>query len=254
MRISPLLDKVTAVLLGRFNPAIFSPAWFSMHEIVSGVEANGARVDMIHPEFCRFEIGEFTIQAEPQRFTVSCLGSRHEMARDLALSTFGTFLSHTPITAAGFNREIHFDTGDFTIRDEIGKILAPRDAWGAWGAEIDSRPGDTVGHGGLSRIAMRAPGLHPSLKCQVYVELQPSGLAPINKSGIYVSTNHHFEFVQNSDGLTTMDEVVLLFESQWVTAFDKADFIVDQIQSLVDRARSNIQSRVTTKGAGNARQ
>ena len=34
MRIEPEISGVAVVLLGDFNPAIFTPAWFAMHELL----------------------------------------------------------------------------------------------------------------------------------------------------------------------------------------------------------------------------
>jgi hypothetical protein len=42
MRIKPQLDQATIVLVGRFNPAIFQPAWFALHKMLGQKEAESA--------------------------------------------------------------------------------------------------------------------------------------------------------------------------------------------------------------------
>ena len=54
MRIEPEISGVSIVLLGQFNPAIFTPAWFMMHAILpKSVEAN-AKLQIAHPQVTVF--------------------------------------------------------------------------------------------------------------------------------------------------------------------------------------------------------
>ena len=140
MRISPQIDRATIVLVGRFNPAIFQPAWFALHKMIGQKEAETADIELIHKEVSQFKLDQFEFQVLADRFAITSLDTHPEHIRDLVISCFGQFLPHTPVRAMGINRAVHFDTGDFEVRDCVGGRLAPKDAWGAWGEEIRGAP------------------------------------------------------------------------------------------------------------------
>lgn len=125
MRIRPQLDHASIVLLGRFNPAIFQPAWFALHKMIGPKEAEAADQPLIHAEVSQFKVEQFELQILSDRFAITSLDAHPEHIRDLVISCFGHCLPHTPVRAMGINRSVHFDTGDFEIRDRVGNRLAP---------------------------------------------------------------------------------------------------------------------------------
>lgn len=68
MRIEPEISGVRVVLLGQFNPAIFTPAWFAMHAILpTNIEAN-AKLQIVHPQLDpegRPKGGRINVTVEP---------------------------------------------------------------------------------------------------------------------------------------------------------------------------------------------
>ena len=102
MRIAPISDRVTAVLVGNLNPAIFHPAWFALNKLVSKEDAANAIVRVIHPELSNFDVGELSIQVDKQRFAVACPGRQHEMLRDLIVGSFGN-IHRDPYHGPGTN-------------------------------------------------------------------------------------------------------------------------------------------------------
>lgn len=237
MRITPIIDKVSVVLVGNFNPAIFSPGWFAMHDIVSKADAESAIVQIIHPDVCNFAVGEFVVQVDAERFTVNCAGHRHEMARDLVLGTFGTFLVHTPIRALGINREVDFDVGDFWVRDAVGERLAPKAAWGDWGPQISGPQEISADHGGLRSIVMRQGRPGHRYRGHIQAEVRPSARQQLLETGIFVSINNHYQLASD-DKAASVQEMIDAITSEWGVAIEKADFIVDQVQRLVDECRN----------------
>lgn len=242
MRISPSVDRVTFTVVGHFNPAIFSPSWFALNELVGKNEADQASVQVIHPEVCQISVGQFQIYADLNRFTASCDANYHLMARDLAIGTFGNFLVHTPITAMGINREVHFDTGDFWIRDEVGNRLAPKEAWGAWGQEISGLKEATNNHGGMMRIAMQQPRLNFRCPSYIQTEVQPSQHPDLQRSGIYMLVNNHYQLSSTATPAPIKD-VMDTLESEWEPAIEKADFIIDQIQCLTESCKKELAEK-----------
>ena len=56
MRIEPEVGGCGVVLVGHFNPLIFSPSWFAKNGIVGEEEASAADVSVIHPEIAAFRM------------------------------------------------------------------------------------------------------------------------------------------------------------------------------------------------------
>lgn len=238
MQINPILDRVSAVLVGHFNPAIFSPAWFALNELVSNEDAVRSTVQLIHPEMCQFEVGQFNISCDLQRFIVSCPRYQHEMIRDLIIGQFGQILTHTPIKALGINRDVHFDTGDFRVRNGVGELLAPKAAWGAWAPALTNQGKDPLRASGLTSITMKefqAGKIGVSTQATV----QPSMLHQLGQTGIYVGINNHIDFASDWKG-SDVDQLVSILDGEWSPAIDKSEFIIEQIQSLVETCRLNI--------------
>jgi hypothetical protein len=237
MRIAPTVDRISVVLVGNFNPAIFSPAWFALNGLVSKQDADQARVALIHPEVSQFDVGQFSIQVDSQRFSASCLTSYHEMARDLVVGTFGTCLMHTPITALGINRETHFDTGDFFVRDAVGERLAPKMPWGDWGPEICGPHEASSDHGGLMRLTMRQGRPGHRYKGYIQADVQPSTLPDLVQTGIYIMVNNHYQLSADSK-VAPIRDLLDAIETEWTPALDKSELIIDQIQLLAETCKA----------------
>jgi len=242
MRIAPISDRVTAVLVGNLNPAIFHPAWFALNKLVSKEDAANAIVRVIHPELSNFDVGELSIQVDKQRFAVACPGRQHEMLRDLIVGSFGNILSHTPIQAMGINREVHFDTGDFAVRQAVGETLAPKAPWGEWGDILETRSNDPHLAGGLLVMTMREVRDNKDKPGWVQAEVQPSALQPIRRSGILMTINNHYE-VRSAENEGDVERLIQLLDSEWMTSINKSDFIVDQIQALAERIKTDLGKR-----------
>jgi hypothetical protein len=65
MRIKPQLDHAVIVLVGRFNPAIFQPAWFALHEMMGRKEAETAHIKVIFGELSKFKVDQFRFRFCP---------------------------------------------------------------------------------------------------------------------------------------------------------------------------------------------
>ena len=46
MRIEPEISSVSVILLGDFNPAIFTPAWFALHDLLPKGAAESADLNV----------------------------------------------------------------------------------------------------------------------------------------------------------------------------------------------------------------
>ena len=62
-------EGAQVVVVGSFNPAIFSPAWFEVHEIVGADQVADADVQLIMPNVAVFRVGWLRCQVDNTRLT-----------------------------------------------------------------------------------------------------------------------------------------------------------------------------------------
>ena len=143
MRIEPEISGVVVVLLGDFNPAIFTPAWFAMHGLLPQAAADSAKLEVAHHQVTMFSTDWLHLQVTSDRFLADTVQAPHVRVRDLVVRVFKEHLNHTPVRAMGINRSVHFRVGSLAERDQIGRALAPVEPWGR-GVRSSSWTGSTV--------------------------------------------------------------------------------------------------------------
>jgi len=177
MPIIPEIEGVQVVVLGSFNPAIFHPSWFKLHKLIRDEEADNAKLEVTHLEVSIFSIEWLRLQALRERFILETTDSAHyESLRDLAMGVF-TLLEHTPITAMGINRSVHYKMHSVESWHEFGHLIAPKPVW----QPIMKEPG-------LRKLVMEDSRTDP--KGYVRVTIEPSGRVD---TGVFVEVNNHFD-------------------------------------------------------------
>ncbi len=120
---------MSIVVIGTFNPAIFQPSWFGAEGLITPTEADGAAVEIIHPDAAFFTAGWLRVQVLQGRLLMSTTQTSHSAAlRDLAASTLH-ILGHTPAVAVGVNHDEVVRFTDRKVYDELGWGLVPPDRW-----------------------------------------------------------------------------------------------------------------------------
>ena len=92
-------------------------------------EADAAKVKILAPQVCEFETERFYIQVTEDRFmALSKPAANPAPLLDLVAGTFFV-LEHTPVTALGLNRMMHFSLDSEEHWHQVGNKLAPKEAW-----------------------------------------------------------------------------------------------------------------------------
>jgi hypothetical protein len=148
-----LLEEISLVLVGDFNPTIFHPMWFLYEGLIRKNEAEEAIVDVLHQDVSLFRLDWLTVQVLRDRFTATIkvdVFKKH--LGDLVLNAFSK-LNHTPIRQFGMNatfRARFKSTGDW---HGFGHFLLPKSPWNnvlnkpgmmscnVMGTRHDNRPG-----------------------------------------------------------------------------------------------------------------
>ena len=229
MRIEPEISGVQIVVLGQFNPAIFTPAWFALNSLLRESVTTNAQVQVIHHQVADFTADWLHLQVTNDRLTVATQQAPYERLRDLVVRVFSECLHHTPLTAFGINRNVHFLVPDPATRDSIGMTLAPLEPWGPWKEklELDGQ------HGGMTGVRMsqfKPAGRHEG--GQINVAVEPSVRVGDGGKGVYVGVNDHF--VTDQQGEHSARRLMAVLADEFTRSIARSDGIIDHIMSLAE--------------------
>ena len=227
MRIVPEISGVSVVLLGDFNPAIFTPAWFVLHGLLPEDVAESAELRVAHRQVTEFVAEWLRIQVTSERFFAETLQAPHVRLCDLVARIFKEYLHHTPIRAFGINHAVHFRVKSFAERDRIGRTLAPVKPWGAWGQNL-GLDGESGGMMSLTMSQIEPDGRPKG--GQINVTVEPSVRVGKGRTGVNVRVNDHYA-IENTN-LGTAGRLMDLFEGNFDISLERSNGIIDHIMSL----------------------
>lgn len=214
------IHNVILVIVGQFNPAIFHPRWFAAEGLITDEAAEGAKLDLAHPDFTSFSLAAeqapLTIQVARDRLLAQTEDARrYEVMRDLVAGTLD-ILRHTPTSKLGINLDAHVPMGGMDRWHALGHRVAPKEPWSG----VLESPG-------LTNLSMR--GSRPDeLTGYVLVRLGPSQRVA---QGVSILVNDHFE-VEGSDRNGT-NRVHELLTEQWTVSRKRAHDIVSSLVGQV---------------------
>lgn len=227
MRIEPEISGVNVVLLGSFNPTIFTPAWFALNELLPQHVVDCAKTDVVHPEVTEFSIDWLKLHIRKNLFLADTSREPYVRMRDLVFSVFNEFLPHTPISALGINRQVHFRVANQATRDRIGRKLVPVEPWGKCGDELEI----SNESGGMKSVTMAQgrPRGRP-VGGEVNVTVEPSNRINNGQFGIFVRVNDHF--VLGEDDYEGRIKLLGFLADHFESSIKRSDEIIDHIMSL----------------------
>ena len=230
MRTEPEIDGVSVIFVGNFNPAIFTPAWFALHGLLPENVADSADLAVAHQQGTMFSADWLRLEVTPDQFLVETVQAPHIRVHDLVVRVFKEHLHHTPLTAFGINRNVHFQVESLAVRDQLGRTLAPVEPWGDWGREL----GLDGEHGGMTSLTMSQidPEGRP-VGGRINVKVEPSIRVGKGRMGIYVAVNDHYAIDNSIPG--TAGRLMDLFETNFAASLRRSEQIIDHIMSLTTK-------------------
>lgn len=190
------LIRASIVLVGKFNPAIFSPAWFSKNDLLSDEELQVVETGVVHPEFTQFRMEHLFVEVKKDRFLIQMDSDPFLRLLDMTTAIFGTLLPHSPVEAVGMNYHEHFKLNSWERRVALGRALAPIGPWGEWGKTLES--GNPEMTGGLIQLVMKQQYADES-KGFRRVDIQPSNEIPDQNIGVAMLINDHRPCIADGD-------------------------------------------------------
>ena len=227
MRIEPEISGVGVVVRGDFNPAIFTPAWFALHELLPTSVAENAGLQVAHRQVTAFDADWLHLQVTIDRFSADTSQAPYVRVRDLVARVFKDHLIHTPLRAFGVNRDVHFRLGSAEERDRIGRTLAPTAPWGACGRDL-RLDGEYGGMKSLTMSQLRPEGRVAGGEINVTVE--PSVRISDQRLGVYVRVNDHYAI--DAAAVGTAERLVTLLEENFDGSLKRSEEIIDHVMSL----------------------
>ena len=227
MRIAPEISTTSIVLVGNFNPAIFTPAWFELHGLLPKGTADIAKLGVARSQATSFNAEWLNLNVLLERFSVETVQAPDVRIRDLVVRTFREHLNHTPLKAVGINRSVHFNLKSLADRDRIGRKLAPIEPWGAWAEEL----GLDGTHGGMTALTMSQidPDGRPK-GGRINVTVEPSTQIGEGRTGVFVNVNDHYQF--DADQPEATESVIQVVENQFDVSVKRSNKLIDHIMSL----------------------
>ena len=92
------------IVLGKFNPAAFAPAWFALHNLLPLSAADSANLGIAHQHGTAFSTDWLRLEVSTEHFSAETLQAPNIRLRDLVVSVAKKHLYHTPLSALGINR------------------------------------------------------------------------------------------------------------------------------------------------------
>ena len=226
MRIEPEISGVDIVVRGDFSPAIFTPAWFALQDLLPQSVADNTELKVAHQQVTAFDADWLSLHVTVDSFSAETSQAPWVRVRDLVARVFREHLIHTPLRAFGVNLDVHFRLGNAEDRDRIGRTLAPTAPWGACGhnLRLDSE------HGGMTSLTMSQlrPEGRPAGD-QINVIVEPSKRIRDERLGVHVRVNDHY-VVEAAP--RTAERLMTVLEENFDGSLKRSEEIVDQVMSL----------------------
>lgn len=234
MRYLPEHQAASIVLLGKFNPAIFSPAWLAKAGTITAGEADSATIQVIHPEIAQFSVERFRFDVQKERFQITTLMEPFIRISDSIRTLFTDRLPHTPTSRMGINYELHFRLDSPEQRVALGRALAPIAPWGDFGVRLMG--GDAPKSiGGLATLAMQESS--PPDRASGYRRVQIEPLRQAQQlSSVRMHINDHYEIPDAEDHQGAVPLMELL-NDRFDPSISEAKAIVTQLMEFASNVR-----------------
>ena len=226
---TPEILTSSIVVVGDFNPAIFSPDWLERNGLIGKGDADTVRDGsqgkslLVSHQVVTFETKWFALQVLENQFSLTSKDALSPAFKDLAVGIF-QLVPHTPVTAVGLNFLGHFKLATEDEYHRVGDVLAPKDIWkGLY-------PDDGPGLADLTiRIQRWTRGEALKTKDEKRISVQPSSKI---KFGVFLSYNDHYDVSTTvEDNLRSAERVATIIDNKWESSWEDAVRVFDGVLS-----------------------
>lgn len=224
------IASVSIVLIGQFNPTIFSPAWIEKVGLVSKELADTAEVSVIHPDISAFVVGPYNFDVRRGRFSVEVKTEPIIEVLDCVLVIFAEYLPHITVTQFGINYTTHFAVGSADRRIALGRRMAPLEPWGDFGQDIDGLSGPLTS--GMVELTM-VRTYDPPGTGERRVRVEPSAKPDLENAGVFITVNDHRMLAGTAEDLGS-EKALELLKGVFDESLDTARKIVEDVRLFAE--------------------
>jgi hypothetical protein len=212
------------VLVGSFNPAIFTPDWLEQHKLIGSGDADYARTAenlLVSHQVTVCETEWFALQVLENQFSLTSKGALSHAFQDLAES-MASLVPHTPVTALGLNFLGHYKLATEAEYHRVGDVLVPKNIW----SELFDPNTEAAGMADVTvRIQHAKRGEQVTDPDELRIQVQPSSRV---KFGVFLSCNNHREwFARKPQGKANAEGAAEVISAEWEPAWHRAESIFD---------------------------
>lgn len=216
MEARPEIDAAVAVIVGNFNPAIFQPAWLAGTGLITSEDQADLELGVLIPAMASFRVGWLTLEVQHTRLSATANDAAHfVLLRDFVVGVL-SMLEHTPVSACGINRNMHFKTNSSDEWHAIGHRLIPKTPF----AGLIEAPG--------TRSLTVQGARQGSVARYMQMTIQPSTVVD---NGILFGLNEHYDKPEVASASAASDAI----HQNWDAAL--AHFLL-AAQTVLERTRS----------------
>ncbi len=213
---------LSIVIVGEFNPVIVQPFWLAHKKLIREVEAQNAKVEVIHGDIVKYELDWVKIEITKNRFEVRTSQEPYfKPTEDLVLGIFG-ILQETPLFSIGINHVKYFALPDEERYYNFGNRLAPLSNWS-----------DALNDARLLQLEIVEMKRKDGLSGQVRVKVLPSDITLSTPFGVLITMNDHFDF-SNSPNSQGSAEILKILSAKWNDSFQRSEEIIKSLWSKVN--------------------
>lgn len=209
-----VVEELSIVLLGAFNPMIFQPMWFAGEGLLRSSEAEKAKVEIIHADVSSFSAEWLVVQVTRDRFSATTRADAYKVHLcDLVQGVFSK-LSHTPLQQLGINVTTRLRFRSEADWHSFGHLIMPKSPW----AGVLTKPG-------LHSAHMRSVR-DDEYKGHVLVSLDPDFATG---TAVVARVNDHYELPPGD--VTNASKFVAILAKQYEASLTRASAAMDKLAS-----------------------
>ena len=214
------------VLVGQFNPAIFTADWLERNSLIGSEDAEYARAStnvLVSHAVAVCETEWFALQVLENQFSLTSKGALSHAFRDLA-EGIATLVPHTPVTALGLNYMGHYKMSTEAGYHKVGDVLVPKKLWGELFDPETEKPG--MADVTVKIQQMKVGETIASSPDELRINVQPSTTV---KWGVFLSCNAHRESFGKVKGKGNAAGAAEVIGVEWEKMWHRAESIFDGI-------------------------
>jgi len=213
---------LSLVFLGDFNPVILQPYWLAEKKLIREQEAQDAKVDIIHNDLSRIDLGWMNFDIQRSRFELRTSQTPYfEPLRDLCVGIF-EILKETPVKSLGINHVFYYALPKKEMYYDFGNVLAPLKNWDNF--IHDPR---------LLQLEIHEETRIDGLNGYYRVKINPSEQKLSTPYGISININDHFSLKDGDSG--RRGEILEILKKRWKSSSARADSVTEEIWKIVSK-------------------